>query len=129
MIAVHMTRILYFVLLFVALSNAASDESTDDQVMASSSILTPERRIELNPFDIDAWNLILRESQARPIDQARNFYEKLVTQFPNAGRYGRLTSNTSWLASCGCSCHPDFPITDAATSSFVSFCSPLPSLE
>ncbi|CAJ0606603.1 unnamed protein product, partial [Cylicocyclus nassatus] len=55
--------------------------------MASSSILTPERRIELNPFDIDAWNLILRESQARPIDQARNFYEKLVTQFPNAGRY------------------------------------------
>ncbi|KAJ1361978.1 hypothetical protein KIN20_021376, partial [Parelaphostrongylus tenuis] len=87
MIAVHMTRILYFVLLFVALSNAASDESTDDQVMASSSILTPERRIELNPFDIDAWNLILRESQARPIDQARNFYEKLVTQFPNAGRY------------------------------------------
>ncbi|VDM52621.1 unnamed protein product [Angiostrongylus costaricensis] len=55
--------------------------------MAGSSILTPERRIELNPFDIDAWNLILRESQARPIDQARNFYEKLVTQFPNAGRY------------------------------------------
>ncbi|PIO59520.1 hypothetical protein TELCIR_19017, partial [Teladorsagia circumcincta] len=31
--------------------------------MAGSSILTPERRIELNPFDIDAWNLILRESQ------------------------------------------------------------------
>ncbi|KAJ1360329.1 KOW motif [Parelaphostrongylus tenuis] len=28
-----------------------------------------------------------RESQARPINQARNFYEKLVTQFPNAGRY------------------------------------------
>ncbi|WKX97652.1 hypothetical protein Q1695_013373 [Nippostrongylus brasiliensis] len=55
--------------------------------MAGSSILTPERRIELNPFDIDAWNLILRESQARPIDQARSFYEKLVTQFPNAGRY------------------------------------------
>ncbi|KHN71486.1 hypothetical protein Tcan_01339, partial [Toxocara canis] len=25
--------------------------------------------------------------QARPIDQVRSFYEKLVTQFPNAGRY------------------------------------------
>lgn len=25
--------------------------------------------------------------QARPVDQARNFYEKLVSQFPNAGRY------------------------------------------
>lgn len=31
--------------------------------MASSSILSPERRIELNPFDVDAWNLLLRESQ------------------------------------------------------------------
>lgn len=25
--------------------------------------------------------------QTRPIDQVRSFYEKLVTQFPNAGRY------------------------------------------
>uniref|UniRef100_A0A914PND0 Suppressor of forked domain-containing protein n=1 Tax=Panagrolaimus davidi TaxID=227884 RepID=A0A914PND0_9BILA len=55
--------------------------------MSTSSILSPERRIELNPFDVDAWNLLLRESSARPIDQARIFYEKLVTQFPNAGRY------------------------------------------
>lgn len=31
--------------------------------MASTSVLSPERRIELNPFDIDAWNLLLRESQ------------------------------------------------------------------
>ncbi|VDK73512.1 unnamed protein product [Litomosoides sigmodontis] len=55
--------------------------------MSSLSIVSPERRIELNPFDVDAWNLLLRESQARPIDQVRSFYEKLVTQFPNAGRY------------------------------------------
>ncbi|VDN33086.1 unnamed protein product [Gongylonema pulchrum] len=43
--------------------------------MSSLSIVSPERRIELNPFD------------TRPIDQVRSFYEKLVTQFPNAGRY------------------------------------------
>lgn len=55
--------------------------------MSSLSVVSPERRIELNPFDVDAWNLLLRESQARPIDQVRPFYEKLVTQFPNAGRY------------------------------------------
>uniref|UniRef100_A0A915C9T1 Suppressor of forked domain-containing protein n=1 Tax=Parascaris univalens TaxID=6257 RepID=A0A915C9T1_PARUN len=55
--------------------------------MSALSIVSPERRIELNPFDVDAWNLLLRESQARPIDQVRSFYEKLVTQFPNAGRY------------------------------------------
>ncbi|VBB26497.1 unnamed protein product [Acanthocheilonema viteae] len=55
--------------------------------MSSLSIVSPERRIELNPFDVDAWNLLLRESQARPIDQVRSFYEKLVAQFSNAGRY------------------------------------------
>ncbi|CAK5012823.1 unnamed protein product [Meloidogyne enterolobii] len=38
-------------------------------------VLSPERRIELNPFD------------ARPIDQVRGFYERLVSQFNNAGRY------------------------------------------
>jgi len=55
--------------------------------MSTASVLNPEKRIELNPFDVDAWNLLLRESSARSIDQARNFYEKLVEQFPNAGRY------------------------------------------
>ncbi|KAF8361303.1 suf-1 [Pristionchus pacificus] len=55
--------------------------------MASSSVVSPERRIELNAFDVDAWNLLLRENHARAIEQARPFYEKLVGQFPNAGRY------------------------------------------
>uniref|UniRef100_A0A7E4VB61 Suf domain-containing protein n=1 Tax=Panagrellus redivivus TaxID=6233 RepID=A0A7E4VB61_PANRE len=55
--------------------------------MSNASVISPERRIEFNAFDVDAWNLLLRESSARPIDTARIFYEKLVTQFPNAGRY------------------------------------------
>ena len=29
------------------------------------AVINPERRIELNAFDIDAWNLLLRESQVR----------------------------------------------------------------
>lgn len=33
--------------------------------MSVHSILSPERRIELNPFDVDAWNLLLRESQVQ----------------------------------------------------------------
>jgi len=58
--------------------------------MASGSVLSPERRIELNPFDTDAWNLLARENQARSIDVARLFYEKLITQFPNAGKYWKI---------------------------------------
>uniref|UniRef100_A0A914WU34 Cleavage stimulation factor subunit 3 n=1 Tax=Plectus sambesii TaxID=2011161 RepID=A0A914WU34_9BILA len=51
------------------------------------TIISPEKRIELNSYDVDAWNLLLREAQTKPIDHVRDFYEKLVTQFPNAGRY------------------------------------------
>uniref|UniRef100_A0A1I7SWS6 Suf domain-containing protein n=2 Tax=Bursaphelenchus xylophilus TaxID=6326 RepID=A0A1I7SWS6_BURXY len=58
--------------------------------MASISVLSPERRIELNPFDTDAWNILIRETQARAIDQARIFYEKLVSQFPNCGKYWKI---------------------------------------
>ncbi|CAI2340027.1 unnamed protein product [Caenorhabditis sp. 36 PRJEB53466] len=52
-----------------------------------SGTRNPERRIENNQFDVDAWNLLLREHQSRPIDQERDFYEGLVGQFPNSGRY------------------------------------------
>lgn len=72
--------------------------------MSGLSMRNPERRIETNPFDVDAWNLLLREHQvdiwqqiestsipfifqSRPIDQERDFYESLVKQFPNSGRY------------------------------------------
>uniref|UniRef100_A0A1I7TA54 Suf domain-containing protein n=1 Tax=Caenorhabditis tropicalis TaxID=1561998 RepID=A0A1I7TA54_9PELO len=57
--------------------------------MSGLSMRNPERRIETNPFDVDAWNLLLREHQSRPIDQEREFYESLVNQFPNSGRYWR----------------------------------------
>ncbi|CAB3404733.1 unnamed protein product [Caenorhabditis bovis] len=55
--------------------------------MSGLSLRNPERRIEVNPFDVDAWNLLLREHQSRPIEQERDFYESLVKQFPNSGRY------------------------------------------
>ncbi|EGT53338.1 CBN-SUF-1 protein [Caenorhabditis brenneri] len=57
--------------------------------MSGLNMRNPERRIETNPFDVDAWNLLLREHQSRPIDQEREFYESLVKQFPNSGRYWR----------------------------------------
>ena len=33
------------------------------KMSGGASILSPEKRIEVNPFDVDAWNLLLRESQ------------------------------------------------------------------
>jgi hypothetical protein len=32
---------------------------------AVGSVLGPERRLELNQFDVDAWNLLIRENQVK----------------------------------------------------------------
>lgn len=58
-------------------------------VPISSTEVRPERRIEQNPYDVDAWNILLREAQRKSIGEARPFYERLVLQFPNAGRFWR----------------------------------------
>ncbi|XP_057314296.1 cleavage stimulation factor subunit 3-like [Hydractinia symbiolongicarpus] len=42
------------------------------------------------PYDVDAWGVLLREAQNYPVDQARDLYERLVTQFPTAGKYWKL---------------------------------------
>uniref|UniRef100_UPI00358F54D8 cleavage stimulation factor subunit 3 isoform X2 n=1 Tax=Myxine glutinosa TaxID=7769 RepID=UPI00358F54D8 len=46
-----------------------------------------EKKLEDNDFDIDAWSILIREAQNQPIDRARRTFERLVTQFPNSGRY------------------------------------------
>nr|XP_047143845.1 cleavage stimulation factor subunit 3 isoform X1 [Hydra vulgaris] len=43
-----------------------------------------------NPYDLEAWGVLIREAQNFPVDQARDMYEKLVTQFPTAGKYWKL---------------------------------------
>jgi len=43
-----------------------------------------------NPYDVDAWGVLIREAQNFPVDQARELYEKLVSQFPTVGKYWKL---------------------------------------
>ncbi|XP_070535055.1 cleavage stimulation factor subunit 3-like [Ptychodera flava] len=49
-----------------------------------------EKRIESHPYDTEAWSVLIREAQTQPIDKARKVYERLVVQFPNAGRYWKI---------------------------------------
>lgn len=49
-----------------------------------------EKAIEANPFDLEAWGQIVREAQTRKIDDARPYFERLVSQFPTSGRYWKL---------------------------------------
>ncbi|XP_067120911.1 cleavage stimulation factor subunit 3 isoform X1 [Centruroides vittatus] len=49
-----------------------------------------EKRLEQNIYDVEAWSVLVRDAQNKKIEEARPFYEKLVAQFPNAGRYWKL---------------------------------------
>uniref|UniRef100_A0A3P8P384 Suppressor of forked domain-containing protein n=1 Tax=Astatotilapia calliptera TaxID=8154 RepID=A0A3P8P384_ASTCA len=49
-----------------------------------------EKKLEENPYDLDAWSILIREAQNQPIDKARKTYERLVSQFPSSGRFWKL---------------------------------------
>ncbi|KAL1487033.1 hypothetical protein MTO96_008338 [Rhipicephalus appendiculatus] len=49
-----------------------------------------EKRLEQNVYDVEAWSILLRDSQNKKVEEARPLYEKIVTQFPNAGRYWKI---------------------------------------
>ncbi|RWS07998.1 Protein suppressor of forked-like protein [Dinothrombium tinctorium] len=71
-----------------------------------------ESRIKENAFDIDAWNVAIKEFQNKNIDEARSFYERLVAQFPLSGRYWKLyiehEASLTSLRSTLCSFHFSF---------------------
>lgn len=48
-----------------------------------------EARLEEDNFDTDAWNVLIRDAQTKPIQEARILMEKCMEQFPNSGRYWR----------------------------------------
>uniref|UniRef100_A0A7N6BWW6 Cleavage stimulation factor subunit 3 n=1 Tax=Anabas testudineus TaxID=64144 RepID=A0A7N6BWW6_ANATE len=68
-------------------------EGTTDQAAAEyipEKVKKAEKKLEENPYDLDAWSILIREAQNQPIDKARKTYERLVTQFPSSGRFWKL---------------------------------------
>jgi len=57
---------------------------------AADRVQRAETRLEENEYDLDAWNLVIKEAQSRRIEESRPFYERLVTQFPNSGRFWKV---------------------------------------
>ncbi|XP_053209017.1 cleavage stimulation factor subunit 3-like [Panonychus citri] len=49
-----------------------------------------EARLQDNPWDTEAWQILIKEYGAKKLEEARPFYERLVTQFPLTGRYWKL---------------------------------------
>ncbi|XP_066255675.1 protein suppressor of forked [Euwallacea similis] len=49
-----------------------------------------QKQVEKNPYDLEAWSVLLRESQSKHISEVRALYEHLITIFPSASRYWRI---------------------------------------
>uniref|UniRef100_A0A6Q2WW02 Suppressor of forked domain-containing protein n=1 Tax=Esox lucius TaxID=8010 RepID=A0A6Q2WW02_ESOLU len=81
-----------------------STEATADQTAeyVPEKVKKAEKKLEENPYDLDAWSILIREAQGggwlsnrtiiynQPIDKARKTYERLVAQFPSSGRFWKL---------------------------------------
>uniref|UniRef100_A0A3P9IU79 Cleavage stimulation factor subunit 3 n=1 Tax=Oryzias latipes TaxID=8090 RepID=A0A3P9IU79_ORYLA len=59
-----------------------------------------EKKLEENPYDLDAWSILIREAQNQPIDKARKTYERLVSQFPSSGRFWKLFIEAELFQRC-----------------------------
>uniref|UniRef100_A0A8C1G0M7 Cleavage stimulation factor subunit 3 n=1 Tax=Cyprinus carpio TaxID=7962 RepID=A0A8C1G0M7_CYPCA len=61
-----------------------------DSRIEKQKVKKAEKKLEENPYDLDAWSILIREAQNQPIDKARKTYERLVAQFPSSGRFWKL---------------------------------------
>ncbi|KAF8561962.1 hypothetical protein P879_05812 [Paragonimus westermani] len=57
-----------------------------------------EDRIKSNPWDIEAWSVLLRDAQSKKVEDAREVFERIVTQFPFAGQYWKIYINQEMKA-------------------------------
>ncbi|XP_026086883.1 cleavage stimulation factor subunit 3-like [Carassius auratus] len=69
-----------------------STETPSDQAAEyiPEKVKKAEKKLEENPYDLDAWSILIREAQNQPIDKAKKTYERLVAQFPSSGRFWKL---------------------------------------
>ncbi|XP_017062869.1 protein suppressor of forked [Drosophila eugracilis] len=53
-------------------------------------LVRAQQVVELRPYDIESWSVMIREAQTRPIHEVRSLYESLVNVFPTTARYWKL---------------------------------------
>lgn len=64
--------------------------SSNQEGFIADKVKKAEKRVDVSPHDTEAWSVLIRDAQIKPIEQARPVYERLVQQFSNAGRYWKI---------------------------------------
>ncbi|XP_043289608.1 protein suppressor of forked isoform X2 [Venturia canescens] len=66
-----------------------TDEKTDFD-WGNEKLQRAQKTVNESPYDLEAWSILIREAQNRPIPEVRPMFEKLITAFPSAGRYWKI---------------------------------------
>ncbi|KAH9493981.1 Cleavage stimulation factor subunit 3 [Dermatophagoides farinae] len=57
----------------------------------SDRVLIAKAKLVESPYDLDAWNILIKDVQNKTPEISRELYEQLVSQFPTSGRFWRLS--------------------------------------
>lgn len=60
------------------------------QDWGNDKLVRTQKQVEKNPYDLEAWSILLREAQTKHISEVRSLYEHLIGIFPSASRYWRI---------------------------------------
>lgn len=53
-------------------------------------LVRAQQTVELRPYDVEAWSVLLREAQNRHVNEVRSLYESLVAVFPTTARFWKI---------------------------------------
>lgn len=53
-------------------------------------LVRAQQTVEIRPFDIESWSVLIREGQSRHVNDVRSLYESLVAVFPTTARYWKI---------------------------------------
>ncbi|XP_071875267.1 protein suppressor of forked-like [Bombus fervidus] len=66
---------------------------TDDKTVfdwGNKKLQRAQKTVDESSYDLEAWSILIKEAQNRPITEVRPVFEKLVSVFPSAGRYWKI---------------------------------------
>ncbi len=47
-------------------------------------------KVDSDPYDVDAWMVVIKDAQSKSIEETRDTMEKLVEAFPTSGRFWKI---------------------------------------
>jgi len=65
-------------------------EDKEEKEKGHPLVLEANIALAEDPFDLDAWGLILEVAARSPMEEGRKLYERFLAQFPTSGKYWKV---------------------------------------